>query len=133
MRRRVSSSKLFLGVDIVEYKKARVFYSHHQNRLKTYFNKEEVLLIQKGQKPYETLALLLAAKEAVFKSSGLAWMGTDGFRKIRILSQKNSQLSFRLRGNFKKSFMRRPVSALSFVKSRDYVIAECRSAPCAGI
>lgn len=132
MRRKASPSKLSLGVDIVEYKKARVFYARHKNRLKTYFDKNEVSLIQKGQKPYETLALLLAAKEALFKSSGLAWMGTDGFRKIRILARKHNQLSFRLQGNFKRSFIRRPAPVLSFLTSRDYVIAKCHSSPCVG-
>ena len=105
--------KIFLGVDLVEYKKAKIFYTEHRNRLKNYFDKSELSFIQKSLKPYEALALLLAAKEAVFKSGDLAWMGPEGFRKIRIISRKNQRLSFH--------------PSLSFLKSKDYVIAECRA------
>ncbi len=97
-----------LGVDLVEYKKAKAFYDEHQNRLKDFFARSEISFIQKSHKPYESLALLLAAKEAIFKSADLPWMGAEGFRKIRVLSRS------------------RPVSKLSFIKSKDYVIAECR-------
>lgn len=96
-----------LGVDLVEYKKAKTFYTEHKNRLAGYFDSAEISFIQKNRKPHEALALLLAAKEAVFKSSDLPWMGPDGFRKIRILSQKKYKLSF--------------------LKTRDYVVAECRA------
>ncbi len=116
-----------IGVDLVEFKKARIFYAEHEHRLENYFAGSEVSLIKKSRKPYESLALLLAAKEAVFKSSGLPWMGIDGFRKIRIFSRKNNQLSFRLSGNFKRSYIHRPSSVLTFIKSKDYVIAECKS------
>ena len=110
----------------MEYKKAKAFYDEHQNRLKDFFARSEVSLIQKSHKPYESLALLLAAKEAIFKSADLPWMGADGFRKIRIISRKNQELCFRLSGNFKRSFSRRWAPVLSFMKSKDYVIAECR-------
>lgn len=137
MRRRVPSfspksegrraARAFLGVDVVEYRKARLFYARHQNRLGDYFAKNEVTMIRKSRKPYESLALLLAAKEAVFKSSDLPWMGAGGFRKIQILSNRQNRLSFRMKGNFKKSFTRRPAPLLSYLKGKDFVIAECRS------
>ncbi len=132
-KERPQAARSFLGVDVVEYKKARFFYIQHKNRLEQYFQKSEVSFIQKSEKPYETLALLLAAKEAVFKSSDLPWMGPGGFRKIQIVSHRNSRLSFRMKGNFKKSFSRRPARLLSYLKGKDYVIAECHSGPCAGI
>lgn len=119
--------RAFLGVDVVEYRKARLFYVRHKNRLGEYFGKNEVAMIRKSHKPYESLALLLAAKEAVFKSSALPWMGAGGFRKIQILSQRSNRLSFRLKGNFKKGFARRPAPMLSYLKGKDFVIAECRS------
>ena len=104
--------KIFLGVDLVEYKKAKAFYADHGNRIKKYFTSSEVSLIQKSDTPHKALAQLLAAKEAVFKSSSLFWMGPEGFRKIRVISQKNKKPSFR--------------PHLSFLKTKDYVIAEYR-------
>jgi len=115
-----------LGVDLVEFKKAKAFYGEHRNRLDTFFDGGEIRLIRQARRPYESLALLLAAKEAVFKSLGEPWMGPEGFRKIRIFSRKNRELSFRLKGNFKKHPMRRPAPALFFLKSKDYVVAGCR-------
>ena len=142
MRRRVTSfsskkggpraARAFLGVDVVEFNKARLFYVRHKNRLEKFFQKNEVAMIQKSHKPYESLAMLLAAKEAVFKSSSLPWMGADGFRKIQILSNRQNRLSFRLKGNFKKGFASRPAPLLSCLKGKDFVIAECRSVQCAG-
>ncbi len=121
-----------MGVDLVEYKKARAFYGRHKNRLSSYFGKAEISMIEKGPRPHETLAMILAAKEAVFKSCGAPWMGTQGFREILIVARGSRQLSFRLRGNFKRSFTKRRTPALTFTKSRNYVIAKCHSRPCAG-
>ncbi len=119
------TAKESLGVDIVEYKRARAFYSRHKNRLTSFFGRAEISMIEKGPKPHETLAMLLAAKEAVFKSSGAPWMGTHGFREILIVAYGDRRLSFRLRGNFKRSFTRRRQPQLTFLKGRDYVIAQC--------
>ena len=113
MRRRTSSLQC-LGVDLVEYKKARAFYARHRRRLGTYFKKAEVSFIEESLKPHEALALVLAAKEAVFKSLDRMWMGPEGFRRIAVVSRKNKKLSF----------LSKP--ALSFRKTRNYVVAECR-------
>ena len=111
MRRRADFVR-GLGVDLVEYKKAKKFYGAHRLSLGDYFGKSEVSFIQGSAKPHEALALLFAAKEAVFKSSDLAWMGPQGFRKTRVLTQKSRQFSF--------------LRSLSFFKGKNYVVAECR-------
>ena len=123
--KRKALSQDSLGIDLVEYKKARAFYSRHKNRLTSYFAKAEISMIENGDKPHETLAMILAAKEAVFKSSNAPWMGTHGFREILIVAYGDRRLSFRLRGNFKRSFTRRRQPELTFLKCRDYVIAKC--------
>ena len=139
MRRRVSSFQtkqrasakalqFFLGVDVVEYQKAKLFYVRHKNRLEDFFHHSEISFIRKNRRPYKSLALLLAAKEAVFKSSGKPWMGTEGFRKIEILAKKRNRLEVRLKGDFKGSFSRRRPPSLSVLKSRRYVVAGCHSA-----
>ncbi len=137
MRRRVPASssqnrssrflETCLGVDLVEYKKAKTFYTEHRGRLPDYFDKSEVSLIRKARRPYESLAMLLAAKEAVFKSSDLPWMGPEGFRKIRIVRRKNAELSFRLKGDFKRGFPDGSVSSLFILKKKNYVVAGCRT------
>ncbi len=125
--RRSPVSPSTLGVDLVEYKKAKKFYTAHQNRLESFFAPSEVRRIRRASKPYQSLALLLAAKEAVFKSSQLPWMGPEGFRKIRIISRKNQELSFRLSGNFKRCHFRGASPRLSWIQGPDYVIAQCQS------
>ena len=50
-----------LGVDLIELKKAKAFYSAHQDRLPAF--------IRKSKRPVEALAFYLAKQEAVFKAS----------------------------------------------------------------
>ncbi len=107
-----------LGVDVLEWKKARAFYRTHRKKLSTFLCPAETLYVESSRKPYESLAMLLSAKEAVFKSLGVSWMGISGFKHIRIRPGKKN-FSFRLRG--KKSMQ------ISFAKSRCHVIACCHS------
>ena len=92
-------SRLSLGVDLVEIKKAKKFYQTHRHHLVSFFSKTEVSSIRRSKKPYERLALLLAAKEAVFKSLDLPWMGPGGFRKI-VCEQKKLHLSYLVTKNY---------------------------------
>ena len=50
---------LALAAGVVGY-----VYVKHQSRLKNYFDKTEVSFIQKDRRPYEALAMLLAAKRS---------------------------------------------------------------------
>ena len=114
-----------LGVDVVEFKKAGRLYRSHKNRLGSFLSTPEISYVKKSARPEESLALLLAAKEAVFKSLPLSWMGPAGFGKIQILPKKNKKFSFRLKGDLKKVSPRRPLE-LSYVKTADCVVMQCR-------
>ena len=57
-------------------------------------------------RPHERLAVLLAAKEAVFKTLRHPWMGIEGFRKISVKPLKKGL-------------------KISFIKNKKYVVALC--------
>ena len=78
------------------------------------------------------MAVLLAAKEAVFKAMGKDWMGTEGFRKIHIIPAGGQSFCFRLKGDFSKLRLRRLNLYGSFKKNRDYVIANLPAVADAG-
>ena len=101
-----------LGIDAVELKKARRFYRDHASRLKNFFSANEISFISKKKSKPEALALILAAKEAVFKAIGDAWMGPAGFQNIEVVHD-NGRLGFE---NCRFSIMRR----------KDLVIVQCR-------
>lgn len=94
-----------LGVDLVEIRKAKSFYRLHQKNLNSFFSAAEIRKIRASKKPHEELALLLAGKEAVFKAKDKQSMGFAGFASVS--------------GSDRKIFH------LSFVKTRDYVVAKC--------
>ena len=83
------------GIDLIEISKARSFYRRHVRRLGSFLSQNEIAYVH-GQagRPYERLAELLAAKEAVFKTHGGAWMGLSGFSGIEIRST-GKNLSYR--------------------------------------
>lgn len=59
-----------LGVDILEWKKARSFYKTHSARLAEWLSEDERRFVEKKQKPHEAFAMIFAAREAVFKALG---------------------------------------------------------------
>ena len=73
-----------IGVDIVEWEKAKTFYETHRARLGTFLSTTEKRFVEDGRAPYRALAMIFASKEAVFKTLGLPWMGPEGFRRIKI-------------------------------------------------
>ena len=91
-------SRVCLGIDLVELKRARLFYHRHRHQLESFFTKKEISYIGHRTDAYKKLAELLAAKEAVFKASGKAWMGPQGFRKKL---RKQSGLKINLKINKK--------------------------------
>ena len=124
-----------LGVDLLEWKKAKAFYQMHRDNLGKFLSPTEAVFVQKSRKPHESLAMLLSAKEAVFKALGLSWMGISGFRNIQNLPGK-TYFSFRLKGGLKKNISSKNLPVLSFAKSRRHVVATCHPRefmPCAGI
>ena len=117
MRPRTNKSRpgfIPLGIDLIEIKKARRFYRAHEDRLGSLFSKKELRTIRRSKKPYERMAVLLAAKEAVFKALRAPWMGPAGFREIRLVPVS------RRRPQFKGVRFR-----LAFENTKNYVIARC--------
>jgi phosphopantetheine--protein transferase-like protein len=112
-----------VGVDIVEIKKAAAFYRRHKKRLKQLFTETEMIFILKNPAP--NLAIVLAAKEAVYKAlpAEAGTMGPSGFKNIRISPERGKKLSFRLAGAY-ASVRPRP-SALSAERYRHFVVARC--------
>lgn len=115
---------IFLGVDLVEFKKAERFYQTHRNRLSTFLNPGEISYIQRHPDPHEPLAELLAAKEAVFKALQLPWMGRSGFKNIYIVPGKGRRLSFKLAGSLKKTPLKAGARLESF-RNKTYVVVKC--------
>ena len=111
-----------LGVDLVEIKKAESFYRRHAGKLDSFFNSKEISFMKR--RSCERLAMLLAAKEAVFKWTGLPWMGPANFKNVRILPGKR-KMSFRLTGALAVKDPAARSAQLSFFKNKHYVIAQC--------
>ena len=111
----------------MELETAKSLYRSHGRRLKTLFSREEISYIQKDKKPHERLAVLLAAKEAVFKALGPAWMGMSGFQDIQIFPQSNHRLTARLKGSFGRLNKKQKNLEISLLKkNRNYVVVGCR-------
>ena len=93
-----------LGIDLVEIKIAKSFYTRHKKDLASFFTRREVSEIKRSKRPYVQMALTLAAKEAMFKArrAGNFRAGMLSFRGIRL-----GQKGFRV----------------DFVRRKDYVIA----------
>ena len=123
-----------LGVDMLEWKKAKAFYKAHRKELADFLFPTEAVYVESSRKPYESFAMILSAKEAVFKALGVSWMGISGFGHIQILPGKNKYY-FRLKGNLRKKISRKTPMEVSFTKSRHHVVATChysQQVPCAG-
>jgi len=112
-----------LGIDLIEIKKAKSFYAANQRYLGSFFSDREIRYIRGGKRPYVKLAVLLAAKEAVFKAMRKDWMGTEGFRKINIVPAGCKNFTFRLKGDFSEIFLNEAKLKGSFSENKDYVVA----------
>ncbi len=116
-----------LGVDLVELETAKSFYRAHGKHLQSVFSREEISYIRKDKNPHERLAVLLAAKESVFKALSLAWMGTSGFHDIEVFPRSNDRLAIRLRGPFRRlKRIAENLEILLLKKHRHYIVVGCR-------
>ena len=113
-----SHSKDSIGVDLVELKKARAFYARHRSRLSMLLSRREMAYLSRSKKRSECLALLLAAKEAVWKKEGHGGVGIAGFRQIEIISTPPDRFSYRVSGALRRG-------KISFISNRDFVVAQC--------
>ncbi len=89
-----------IGVDLVELKKAKAFYESHKDNLKSFLTGEEIAYIRKNKDPHVHLAVLLAAKEAVFKSMGGAESGLASFSDICAIPETDPRLSFEVKKDY---------------------------------
>ncbi|MBI2095219.1 MAG: 4'-phosphopantetheinyl transferase superfamily protein [Candidatus Omnitrophica bacterium] len=110
-----------LGIDLVEIKKARVFYRNHKKRLRSFFSPEEAEYIRRGEDPPVNLARVLAAKEAVFKAVRRPAMGPALFDRIRVVPQRRGIFGCRVR----EGRSRPKTLEISFVRGERYVVARC--------
>ena len=73
-----------LGVDMIETHKAKTLFQNCRPHLAYFLTPREQNQIHHSQKPDEMFAIMLAAKEAIFKTQQLPWMGLSGFQAIEI-------------------------------------------------
>jgi len=106
-----------IGIDIVEWKKARSFYGRHRARLDSFLTASEKKFVENGPKPDKALAMIFAAKEAAFKTLGMSWMGPEGFRRIKVRPVSSKRFSFLTPGGRKLR--------ITFKMNRRYVVACC--------
>lgn len=84
-----------VGIDLVEYAKARALWTSAGPRLRRILTRKEWEAVSRHSRPERKLAEILAGREAAFKSSGDFWMGPDGFaakaprRRIAFAHAKN--------------------------------------------
>ncbi len=115
-------SRIRLGIDLIEFKKAKDFYKHHQNRLASFFSEKEISYIGHGAEAYRKLAGLLAAKEAAFKASGKTWMGPEGFAAIRLTPPTGKKNFFSVK---KSSQSKEALKIFLTQQHKKYVVAQC--------
>ena len=118
-------NKFLIGVDLIELEKAKSFYLTHRKNLNSFLTSNEISYIQKGKKQHERLAILLAAKESVFKALGVGFMGINGFSDIQIIPKEKGNIFFRLKGKFRKAGRFPFNPRLSFFKKKGYVVVQC--------
>ncbi len=123
----LSSVPFSVGVDLVEIPRARAFYRSHSDRLESFLSRAESTRLRASERPERDLAELLASKEAVFKALSLPWMGTQGFRDIRI-TRRGRSAAFRLTGRYARLTPAVDRLRLRVRHASSYVIAECRPA-----
>lgn len=113
-------SEISLGIDAVEFKKARAFYEAHSRRLGPLFGPREISAIRRSRSPHQTLALIFAAKEAVFKAHASKGAGARMLSRIpiEVRGKKNASLSYKRNGSH---------STLSYRKEKDFVVVKCQA------
>ena len=111
-----------LGIDLVELRKAQLFYRRHRKQLHSFLTSRETSFIRKNQKPYERLAVILAAKEAVLKAIGMPEAGPRGFWRVRIVPGKAGRLFFSV-PELSRRLSRR--LQISYSIGERFVVAQC--------
>lgn len=111
-----------LGVDILEWKRARSFYQAHRGRLGGWLTDKERDFVEKQPRPYEAFAMVFAAKEAVLKALGIFALGPAALGRIRLVPRASGKFGVLGRSRLK----------ITLRRHRRHVIACCRSKTPAG-
>ena len=113
-----------LGVDVVEFHKAKTFYDTHQDRLSRFLSKSEKNFVTANPKPHVALAMLFGAKEAAFKALHPAWLGVTPFKDIEI-TRLRKRFCLKFKGETRKMVRPKTRLELFFLKQKDFVVVEC--------
>ncbi|OIO37068.1 MAG: hypothetical protein AUJ72_05300 [Candidatus Omnitrophica bacterium CG1_02_46_14] len=108
------------GVDLIELKKAKNIYRAHKRCLDSFFSLQEIAYIQKSRNAHERFAILLAAKESVFKAVCRLETGLSVFKDIEVVLERGNYFSVKFSGLSKK-----PKVAFSIIKNKKYVVVQC--------
>ena len=113
-----------IGIDLVEYKKAKSLLLSGQTRLGRVLSDREQKHLKNSSQPEQILAAYLASKEAVFKSLNAVWMGPDNFKKIEIDLDKSDTARFKLGRGF-RTLSGKKRGNLSIQRYHRYAVATC--------
>jgi len=119
-----------IGVDVVALSRVKDFFEKHRKNLDKILTRKEQRKLKAAPDSNRMLAYLFSAKEAVFKSLDLDWLGIEGFRMIEIEPPLNNEHLGRatLSGKMKKKVARRLREwVLYFLEVDDCVIAKAFS------
>ena len=75
---------LSVGIDLVEIAKIRKLFEHGKTLRESIFTPEELRYSWEQKKPYTSLAVLFAVKEAFFKALGTGLSGKMDWRDVEI-------------------------------------------------
>lgn len=100
------------GIDIIEVKRIKEIVEKHDGFLKKVFDEEEIERINKRREPYERIAGMYAAKEAVSKAMGTG-IGKTTFHDIKL----------KYDGNLPRAEVEGKKFYLSISHEKDYAIA----------
>jgi phosphopantetheine--protein transferase-like protein len=82
-----------LGVDILEWKKARSFYETHRLRLSEWLTDAERKFVEEKKHPHQAFAVVFAAKEAAYKAIGKNGLGPDAIRRVSLVPRSLRKFS----------------------------------------
>ncbi len=95
--RKMKNSPEGIGVDIVSLSRVDDFLKKHRASLGKILSPEERIKVENASNPARILAYFFSAKEAVFKSLDLDWLGVEGFRMIEIIIPEKEEEPSRAR------------------------------------
>lgn len=87
-----------VGVDLIEFKKIKIFYHEHRSRLGAFLNPYEMRRLKRSSNPSRSLAEILAAKEALYKADDL--FSGIGFENIGLTPALSRRVAVIRKGRF---------------------------------